>query len=81
MHLLMMSTLSRAYIKDLEKIRPSSILDLIHSGETLSVSASARARMPAKRACARCGYVSSMEVCKACVMLVRTGQFLANLKL
>ncbi len=43
--------------------------DIIHSGEQMRVSDSARDRLPERRVCARCGYISSMEVCKACVML------------
>ncbi|XP_023239494.1 cytoplasmic tRNA 2-thiolation protein 1-like [Centruroides sculpturatus] len=38
---------ARGYIKDLESIRPSSILGI----------------------CKCCGYISSQEICKACVML------------
>ncbi len=60
---------ARAYIKDLEKIRPSAILDIIHSGESMTVNESARERFPSLRKCTKCGYISSMEVCKACLML------------
>lgn len=58
---------ARAYIKDLEKIRPSAIIDIIHSGESLSVKKDAR--MPVQGTCDRCGYISSNPICKACVML------------
>ncbi|PVD29242.1 hypothetical protein C0Q70_11839 [Pomacea canaliculata] len=58
---------ARKYIKDLEKIRSSAILDIIHSGERLSVKEDVR--MPVQRTCQRCGYISSNEICKACVML------------
>ncbi|XP_033327203.2 cytosolic thiouridylase subunit 1 [Megalopta genalis] len=58
---------ARTFLKDLEKIRPSSILDIIHSGETLAVKDTVK--MPERRSCSRCGYVSSQEVCKACIML------------
>merc|ERR1719264_1376705 len=62
---------ARTFIKDLEKIRPSSIMDIIHSGESMAkcVSDSAKERMPAQGVCRRCGYISSMDVCKACVLL------------
>ncbi|XP_052815111.1 cytoplasmic tRNA 2-thiolation protein 1-like [Mya arenaria] len=58
---------ARAYIKDVEKIRPSAIIDIIHSGESLSVKK--EVRMPVQGVCERCGYISSNPVCKACVML------------
>lgn len=57
----------RAFLKDLEKIRPSSIIDIIHSGEQLQVNNSVK--MPERRNCTRCGFVSSQEICKACVLL------------
>ncbi|KAK3603404.1 hypothetical protein CHS0354_009383 [Potamilus streckersoni] len=58
---------ARAYIKDLEKIRPSAIIDIIHSGESLSVKK--EVKMPVQGVCVRCGYISSNTVCKACIML------------
>ncbi|XP_076444659.1 cytoplasmic tRNA 2-thiolation protein 1-like [Babylonia areolata] len=58
---------ARTYIKDLERIQPSSIIDIIHSGESLCVKKDVR--MPVQTTCTRCGYISSNELCKACVML------------
>ncbi|CAL1676978.1 unnamed protein product [Lasius platythorax] len=58
---------ARAFLKDLEKMRPSSIIDIIHSGEQLQVKDSVK--MPERRNCTRCGFVSSQEICKACVLL------------
>lgn len=58
---------ARTYLKDLERIRPSSILDIIHSGETLQVKEGIK--LPERRNCSRCGFVSSQEICKACIML------------
>ncbi|XP_041354098.1 cytoplasmic tRNA 2-thiolation protein 1-like [Gigantopelta aegis] len=58
---------ARTYIKDLEKIRPSAIIDIIHSGESMSVKK--EIRMPVQGTCTRCGYLSSNPVCKACVLL------------
>lgn len=88
---------ARAYLKDLESIRPSAIIDIIHSGEGLQVgwkrdekatavgkgggsldnksatTASSSTRTTAKQqvqqTCKRCGYISSNELCKACVLL------------
>ncbi|KAH9490443.1 cytosolic thiouridylase subunit Ctu1 [Bulinus truncatus] len=58
---------ARTYIKDLEKIRPSSIIDIIHSGECMSVKEDVK--MPKQTVCQRCNFVSSNDICKACVML------------
>jgi len=60
---------ARAFIKDLEKVRPSSIIDILHSGERLVVGAGARARCAEQGRCTQCGYISSQPVCKACVLL------------
>ncbi len=49
--------------------KPFPSQDIILSGEQMRVSDSARERLPERRVCSRCGYISSMEVCKACVML------------
>ncbi|KXJ13170.1 cytoplasmic tRNA 2-thiolation protein 1 isoform X1 [Exaiptasia diaphana] len=58
---------ARTYLKDLEKIRPSTIIDIIHSGESLSVKKDVK--MPVQGTCSRCGYISSQHLCKACVLL------------
>ncbi|XP_072178654.1 cytoplasmic tRNA 2-thiolation protein 1-like [Diadema setosum] len=58
---------ARAYLKDLEKIRSTSIIDIIHSGESLSVRK--EVKMPTQGTCSRCNYISSQPVCKACTLL------------
>ncbi|KYN02309.1 PREDICTED: cytoplasmic tRNA 2-thiolation protein 1 [Cyphomyrmex costatus] len=58
---------ARAFLKDLEKIRPSSIIDIIYSGEQLQVKDNVK--MPERRNCTLCGFVSSQEICKACILL------------
>ncbi|RNA15952.1 cytoplasmic tRNA 2-thiolation 1 [Brachionus plicatilis] len=58
---------ARAFIKDLEAIRPRSIIDIIHSGEKLAVKKDAK--LPVQGICERCGYISSMNLCKACNLL------------
>ncbi|XP_043188421.1 cytoplasmic tRNA 2-thiolation protein 1-like [Amphibalanus amphitrite] len=58
---------ARAYLKDLEAIRATSIIDIIHSGESLAVRDAAR--LPTQGTCSRCQYISSQPVCKACVLL------------
>ncbi|XP_074603468.1 cytosolic thiouridylase subunit 1 [Brevipalpus obovatus] len=57
----------RAFLKDLESIRSSTILDIIHSGETLVVKE--QVRLPVQGKCEKCGFISSQNICKACVML------------
>nr|CAD7448990.1 unnamed protein product [Timema bartmani] len=58
---------ARAFLKDLEKIRPTSIIDIIHSGEQLSVHEGVRLAVRGK--CPRCGFLTSQPVCKACTLL------------
>jgi cytoplasmic tRNA 2-thiolation protein 1 len=58
---------ARAYIKDLEAIRPSAIIDIIHSGESLAIKK--EIKLPKQGICERCGYMSSMSICKACNLL------------
>ncbi|KAI8851316.1 hypothetical protein BC829DRAFT_425032 [Chytridium lagenaria] len=58
---------ARTFLKDLEKIRPSSILDIIHSGEAFSVKEGTN--MKPQGSCERCGYMSSNRFCKACILL------------
>eukprot|EP01114_Cavostelium_apophysatum_P018872 TRINITY_DN5930_c0_g1_i5.p2 TRINITY_DN5930_c0_g1~~TRINITY_DN5930_c0_g1_i5.p2 ORF type:complete len:317 (-),score=42.15 TRINITY_DN5930_c0_g1_i5:1784-2734(-) len=60
---------ARNFLKDLESIRPSSIIDIIHSGESFNVKEETKSRMPEQGNCTRCGYISSNELCKACVLL------------
>lgn len=58
---------AREFIKDLESIRPRSILDIIKSGEDFRISVDVK--MPEQGVCERCGYISSQKWCKACVLL------------
>lgn len=58
---------AREFIKDLERIRPRAILDIIKSGENFRIATSTK--MPEQGNCERCGYISSQEWCKACVLL------------
>lgn len=60
---------AREFLKDLERIRPSAILDIIHSGENMHLSTETKDKMPTVGKCARCGYISSQKLCKACVLL------------
>lgn len=58
---------ARALLKDMEKVRPSCIMDIIYSGETMSVKE--QISLPTQGICSRCKFVSSQQVCKACVLL------------
>jgi len=57
----------RELIKDLEQIRPSAIMDIIHSAEQIDVGV--KVKLPVKQTCTVCGYMSSNKVCKACGLL------------
>jgi cytoplasmic tRNA 2-thiolation protein 1 len=64
------------FLKDLEAIRPSAIIDIIHSGETFQLDEDVKSGMKALRKyreslpdvifsenCLRCGYISSNDLC------------------
>ncbi|PWN22002.1 hypothetical protein BCV69DRAFT_161915 [Microstroma glucosiphilum] len=89
---------ARAYLKDLESIRPSAIIDIIHSGEALKVgwreeensqengegkqsnsTASKGQARQVQQTCKRCGYITSNELCKACVLLEGLNKGVPNL--
>ena len=58
----------RELIKNLEKIRPSSIIDIIHSGEQMAVNMKT-VKVQVRSKCIKCGYMTSQELCQACVLL------------
>lgn len=60
---------AREFLKDLESVRPSSIIDIIKSGDSLVLENSVKVKMPEQRKCLKCGYMSSRETCKACMIL------------
>jgi cytoplasmic tRNA 2-thiolation protein 1 len=60
---------ARALIKDLEALRPSSILDIIRSGEDFVLKGQVKEKLPEQGTCERCGYMSSRKICKACVLV------------
>ena len=67
---------AREFVKDLEAIRPAAIVDLIHSGESFR-SSKLIDRAPPPGKCTRCGFTSSRDVCKACLLLegLETGDY------
>lgn len=58
---------ARVLLKDMERIDPSVIMNVIHSGESLRINETVN--LPKLTNCERCSYVSSQAVCKACVLL------------
>ena len=60
---------ARTLIKDLEALRPSSILDIIRSGEDFVLKGEVKEKLPEQGTCERCGYMSSRNICKACVLV------------
>ena len=72
---------ARALIKDLERVRPSAILDIIRSGEDFELNTADEdgslllgksSFTPLEQGtCERCGYMTSsrQKICKACTLL------------
>ena len=65
---------ARGFLKDLEAIRPSAILDIIRSGEIFESNTLLKLNRGERikgdiGSCIRCGYMSSRDVCKACILL------------
>ncbi|EMR08516.1 cytoplasmic tRNA 2-thiolation protein 1 [Pneumocystis murina B123] len=60
---------ARTLIKELESLRPSSIIDIIHSGEAFLLSDAVKKNLPTQKNCKKCGYMSSNDYCKACILL------------
>ena len=77
---------ARGLLKLLEAARPSSVADIITAGEELVSSTTAQAgavvaddHLPTpaegqkRPTCRRCGFISSQELCRACVLLEGLG--------
>jgi hypothetical protein len=65
----------------LQAARPRAILDLVHSAEVMAFGTAAGEALAATqpRSCARCGYLTSQELCKACVLLQGLNQGMPRL--
>lgn len=59
---------ARVFLKALEAVRPSAILDVLQSGSHYAAR-SGSVHLPAPGRCGRCGHVSSNALCKACILL------------
>lgn len=62
---------AREYLKDLEKIRSQSIIDIIKSAENFEYETAKRPNIKEQKLmnCEKCGYISSQKICRACVFL------------
>ncbi|POW06422.1 hypothetical protein PSHT_10390 [Puccinia striiformis] len=60
---------ARALVKELERIRPSSILDIVYSGESMADSVKINVKRPTQQSCLRCGSLSSQLLCQACALI------------
>ncbi|KAL3241321.1 Ncs6p RNJ42_03413 [Nakaseomyces bracarensis] len=67
---------ARELMKNLEAVRPSCIIDIIQSGENLVLKQVKKRTQPNQKVaykdgnrCERCGYLSSNQICKACMLL------------
>ena len=60
---------AREFVKDLEAARPRAIVDLVRSAERMRIKGGTEQVATKPGTCTRCGYLSSQEVCKACVLL------------
>ena len=58
---------ARIYLKNLERINPLVILDIIKSGELMQTKE--ENKTVELKSCERCGYMSSQLICKACILL------------
>jgi cytoplasmic tRNA 2-thiolation protein 1 len=60
---------ARELLKDLERVNPRVIWDIIQSGEQLKVEA----QPPMRKVCTKCGGIASHDLCKACKLLEMLG--------
>lgn len=64
---------ARAFLKDLEAVKPAVILDIVRSGEAFSTTNGDPKDLRSPQHCQRCGYISSNTLCKACLLLADLG--------
>jgi len=64
---------ARVYLKDLEVIRRSTILDIIYSGE--SFSGVEKGKVLDVGVCLRCGYISSNKCNSTCYLILHQDDF------
>lgn len=63
---------ARELIKEIEALRPAGIADVVRAAERMRFPAAAKDAAAetgqVERRCVRCGFITSQEVCKACVL-------------
>jgi cytoplasmic tRNA 2-thiolation protein 1 len=59
---------ARELIKDLERVRPQTIVDIIRSAEAFKFNVQEIKKQTLTK-CERCNYISSQKLCRACVFL------------
>ena len=57
----------RELIKQMERTRPQSIIDVIYSAENIKINENKKPIN--KQKCEKCGFMTSNKVCKACILL------------
>ena len=57
----------RELIKQMERTRPQSIIDVIYSAECIKINE--KKKPINKQKCEKCGFMTSNKVCKACILL------------
>jgi len=72
----------RELIKNLEAQRTTSIIDIIHSAEKFVLEEKCLTTKPLKMGkCKFCGFMSSNEMCKACVLLEKLSKMKSKTKI
>lgn len=69
---------ARDYVKDLEALRPESILDIVRAAQEMIVHEERTQQVMSK--CQHCGYMTSGKTCKACLLLTGLKDKQASLK-
>lgn len=60
---------AREYLKELEKSDSKTIINIINSAESMRITTQRKATMNRISKCSQCGFISSNDICKACVLL------------
>ena len=60
---------AREFIKELEVLQPSCIVNAIVSGDKMKTSSQIDNGLQVQGECTKCGYITSQAICKACVLL------------
>ena len=82
-HAIMLLQSVHSYSEDapccVQQVRPRAICDLIRSAEHFCLDVKAGESLPVPGKCQRCGYISSQDVCKACILLEGLNKGMPNL--